>query len=137
MEGATGDTKRTLLDLGGGYVQESKGWAVGALYATDKTSSGSGEADRTAMGPMFGWISQKDNGAYVFGTYFLSANLTGGYTGNGYQFDVGYKFAVRKVSFGAQLSKKHITFDKLNGQSISPKYVEDKIDPYVVMFIDF
>lgn len=135
-EDAPGDITRTMIEIGGGYIQP-KGWTIGALYSTDKYSSGGGSLDRTAMGPTVGWMTMKDNGPYVLATYFMSASRSDNLTGSGYQLDLGYKFAVRKVSFGGQLSKKSITFDKANGASFSPKYVEDKIDPSFVILVAF
>lgn len=134
-EGTSNNTSRQVLDFAAGYL-DPKGWMYGALYSTDTTSSGSASVSRTAMGPSIGYTSTKENGAFAMFTYFYTATMqTLG--GSGYQFDVGYKFAVRKLAFGAQLSKKQITFDKANGVALSTKYIEDKLDPYVFMLITF
>lgn len=136
-EGSEGDITRTLMDLGAGYI-EPKGWTIGFLYSSDKYSSAGASVDRTAMGPTVGWMTTKDNGPYALATYFYTASYSSAsMTGSGYQLDFGYKFAIRKVAFGAQLSKKHITFDKSNGQAMDPKYIEDKLDPYFVMLVNF
>lgn len=134
-EGTSSSLSRQLMEFGGGYLDA--GWMYGFLYAMDNTSAGSGAtASRTAMGPSIGWMSTKDTGPYAMATYFYSATMDT-LTGSGYQLDVGYKFAVRRISFGAQLSKKYITFDKSSGTAITPKYIEDKIDPYFIMIVTF
>jgi hypothetical protein len=134
-EGSSGGSTRQVMDFAAGYL-DPKGWMYGVLYSSDNYSSGGNSANRTAMGPSIGWMSPKDNGPYMAATYFYTATLSP-MTGSGFQLDLGYKFAVRRVAFGAQLSKKQITFDKANGNAMSPKYIEDKLDPYVVMVVTF
>lgn len=136
-EGSTGGTNRQLLELGAGYLDD-KGWMYGLMQSTDtySSNSGGGSASRTAMGPSIGWMSSKENGPYGMFTYFYTATMDT-MTGSGFQIDVGYKFAVRKLAFGFQLSKKQITFDKSGGAAMSPKYIEDKIDPTFVMIVTF
>jgi len=134
-EGTPGDTTRTLMDFGAGY-QDPKGWLLGALYSSDKTSSGGNSVDRTAMGPTIGWMATKDNGAFIMATYLYTATYST-MNGSGYKIDLGYKFLIGKVGLGAQLSKTTITYDKANGAAMSPKYIEDKLDPFIVMIITF
>jgi hypothetical protein len=57
--------------------------------------------------------------------------------GSGFGLDVGYKFAIRRLALGFQLSKRTITYDKASGAAMSPKYVEDKLDPEFVMIVTF
>jgi len=136
-EGSAGDTTRNVMEFAVGYLNP-KGVAYGVLHSTDKTTFGGGSIERTAMGPSIGWVSPKDNGPFVMATYFYSAKYnTGNMTGTGFGLDFGYKFSVRKVSFGAQLSKKQITYDKADGNPMEPKYIEDKLDPSFIMLITF
>lgn len=134
-EGTPGDTTRTMMDFGAGY-HDPKGWVLGALYSSDKISSGGASADRTAMGPTVGWMTTKDNGPFIMATYFYTATYSP-MTGSGYKLDFGYKFMIGKVGLGAQLSKTTITYDKTNDTAMSPKYIEDKLDPFFVMIITF
>jgi hypothetical protein len=134
LEGATSDVTRTMWDIGGGYVG-SQGWTVGLLYGTEKINSGS-SFDRSSFGPSVGWATRKDDGPYAMGTYFLSPTMSGGFKGTGYQFDVGYKFKIRNISFAPQISKKHFEYDDQNGQAIDPKFIDDRIDPYFVVWVD-
>ncbi|MBS1970633.1 MAG: hypothetical protein JSU04_10015 [Bdellovibrionales bacterium] len=134
-EGSQGSTVRQVIDFAAGYL-DPKGWMYGVLYSTDSTSSGGGSLNRTAMGPSIGWISNKDNGPYIMATYFYTAKMDP-MEGSGFGLDVGYKFAVRRIAFGFQLSKRNITYDKANGAAMGVKYVEDKLDPAFVMIVTF
>lgn len=134
-EGAQGSTTRQVIDIAAGYL-DPKGWMYGLLYAMDSSSAGGGSLNRTAMGPSIGWMSMKDNGPYIMATYFYTAKMDP-MEGTGFGLDVGYKFAVRRIAFGFQLSKRTITYDKANGAAMSPKYVEDKLDPAFVMLVTF
>lgn len=134
-DGTSNSSSRQVLDFAGGYL-DPKGWMYGALYSMDTASSGTSSASRTAMGPAIGYMSTKENGAFGMFTYFYTATM-GTLGGSGIQLDVGYKFAVRKLSFGAQFSKKNITFDKSNGVALTTKYIEDRLDPYIFMLIVF
>lgn len=134
-EGDTSDSTRTLLDIGGGYISP-KGWTIGALYGTEKLEVSGSSVDRTAMGPTVGWISRRESGPYILGTYFLSVERDT-LKGKGYQVDIGYKFALRRISFAPQLSYRSLTYDEISGQSLTPKYLEKKIDPYFVLLFEF
>lgn len=134
-DGTSNSLSRTVMDFAAGYM-DPKGWMYGGLYSNDSYTSGSTSASRTAMGPSIGYMSTKENGPFGMFTYFYTATM-GTMGGSGTQLDVGYKFAVRKMSFGAELSKKNITFDKSNGVALTTKYVEDKLDPYVFMMVVF
>lgn len=134
LEGSTSEVTRTLWDIGGGYVG-AQGWTVGLLYGTEKINSGSG-FDRSSFGPTVGWATKKNDGVYVMGTYFLSPTMSGGFKGKGYQLDFGYKFMIRNISFAPQISKKHFAYDEQNGNKINPNYIDDRIDPYFVVWVD-
>lgn len=128
---------RLLLDLGGGWIANS-GLTLGFLYSTEKYSISNGNSsDRTSFGPNIGYASKKDEGWYFIGTYFLSSTTTTGFKGTGNQIDIGYKFAINKVSFAPQLSRKQFTYTTQNGNDLNPTYTEGRIDPYFVVWIDF
>lgn len=127
---------RTLIDIGGGYVSQ-QGWTFGALYGMEKRKSGDTSTDRTSMGPSVGWITRKESGAYVIGTYFISSELSPNYKGSGYQFDLGYKFSVGKVALAMQISYKHFEYNKAGSASLEPALVNNHIDPYFALLIEF
>lgn len=133
-----GDTRsRLLLDLGGGWIGSS-GLTLGFLYSTEKSTVSNGSsADRTSFGPNIGYASKKEEGWYFIGTYFLSSTTNTGFKGTGNQIDIGYKFAINKVSFAPQLSRKQYTYTSLDGNDLDPAYTEGRIDPYFVVWIDF
>ncbi len=135
-ESSTSDQSTTLLDIGGGLVSQS-GWTVGALYATKKVKSGSFTLDRTGIGPTLGWISRKDFGFYILGTYFLELERSDDLEGSGYQIDLGYKMSLGRIAFAPQLSYRDLKYDKRNGQSLGLNYVDKGIDPYFVFLFQF
>jgi hypothetical protein len=135
-QGTMSTTSRTLMDFGGYWVSQ-KGWLVGGLYGSDKTAYTSGSLERTSYGPSFGWLTRKESGPFVIATYHYSAKLTQNSTGSGYQFDLGYKFDLRRVGLGLQLSYKHFDFNKAGNVTITPPYKSTQIDPYVSLLIEF
>jgi hypothetical protein len=78
-----------------------------------------------------------ENGAFVIATYHYSAKLTENSTGSGYQFDLGYKFDLRRVGLGLQLSYKHFDFNKAGSVTISPPYKTTAIDPCISLLSEF
>lgn len=135
-EGATTDTSRTMIDLGAGKLFPN-GFTIGGMYGSEKYDNGSSTSNRTGIGPTIGWVKNKASGFFVLGTYFINPTMTGGYKGKGYQIDIGYRFDLENISIAPQFSKKSFSYDEQNGQSISPAYVEDRIDPYFVVWIPF
>lgn len=134
---STSDAERTLLDVGGGYISP-KGWVAGFMYGTEKYERTGSDSNRTSIGPTLGWVSRKDNGPYVLGSYFLTLKMSpGDYKGNGTQFDIGYKFQIDRVAFAAQISKKNFTYTEGNGANLNPNFVDNKLDPYFVVWIEF
>jgi hypothetical protein len=133
--GAT--TTRHWLDVGGGYLTKD-GLSFGLLYSSEKTSYADGyNVDRTSYGPSVGWANPKDSGFFALATYLMSSKLTNNYKGKGYQLDIGYRFALDKVSFAPQISKKEFNYDYQNDQSLNSTYNEGRIDPYFVVWVDF
>lgn len=134
--GSTEDVTRTLLDFGAGKVWPN-GFNFGFLYGTESNNYVSGAQQRTGIGPTVGWMKNKSQGFYIMATYFISQTLTGGYKGKGTQIDIGYKFMLEKVSIGPQLSQKSFEYNEANGTTLANAYVEDRMDPYFVVGIDF
>lgn len=135
-EGATTNTSRTMIDLGAGKIY-GNGFTLGGMYGSEKYDNGTSTANRTGIGPTVGYAKNKAAGFFILGTYFINPTLTGGYKGNGYQIDIGYRFALDSISIAPQFSKKSFTYDEQSGQTLSPAYVEDRIDPYFVVWIPF
>lgn len=134
--GGSSESTETLMNFGAGYISQ-KGWVIGGLYATEKVKSGGQTVDRTSMGPTVGWISRRENGFFILGTYFISSEFGNGYEGSGYEIDLGYKFKIRKVALAPQLSYKNFEYGELNGAKISPPDQLTKLDPYFVLLIEF
>lgn len=126
-------TTRTSTDIGLGYVGD-RGWLVGFLSGSDSYSNDyrwSGEA------LSLGWFSRRDTGGFLFMfEYFLQAK-SDSMSGSGYQLDFGYLFRSRGMAFGPQLTKRAITFDKADGNALSPKQLNDGIHPSLVFWIEF
>jgi hypothetical protein len=133
--GTTSDSSRTLLDLNGAYLWP-KGWAAGLLYGMDNQKAGSSTLKRVSYGPSFGWVSRKENGAFVMLSYLFKSEYED-YEGTGYQADLGYKFTVRKIAIVLQFSYKAFNYDKINGQKLSPPLKETKLDPYFGLLFEF
>lgn len=129
-------TTRTLIDLGAGWVS-SNGWTLGALYATEKMKFDSHTSNRTSMGPTIGWVTRREAGPYILGTYFVTSEFDDGFEGTGYQFDLGYKFSIRRISLALQLSYRAFEYDEYDGNSVSPAYTDKRIDPYFALWFDF
>lgn len=136
ISGATYDLTRNLLDFGAGKVW-ANGFNLGFLYGTETNNYVAGAEQRSGIGPTLGWMKSKSQGFYIYGTYFPNLTLTGGYKGKGTQIDIGYKFALEKVSIGPQLSQKSFEYDEQNGTSLSNSYQDNRIDPYFTVGIDF
>jgi hypothetical protein len=134
--GSTNDVTRTLLDFGAGKVWPN-GFNLGFLYGSESNNYASGAQQRTGIGPTVGWMKNKSQGFYIMGTYFVSLTLTGGYKGKGSQIDLGYKFALDKVSIGPQFSQKTFEYNELNGTDLTNPYQDSRIDPYFTVWIDF
>lgn len=135
-EGATNESSVTRLDLNAGVITQ-KGWVLGAMYGTDKYKSDGSTLDRTGIGPTLGWVSRKEMGPYILATYFLSLERSDDYEGKGFQVDLGYRFALRKVSISPQISYKDFTYDKVGGATLSPNFIDKRIDPYIALWIEF
>ncbi len=136
IEGSTTNTSRTMIDLGAGKLY-ANGFTLGGMYGSEKYDNGTSTSNRTGIGPTIGYMKNKAAGFFILGTYFINPTMTGGYKGNGYQIDVGYRFALDNISIAPQFSKKSFTYDEQSGQTLSPAYVEDRIDPYFVIWISF
>ena len=126
---STSDSSRLLIDIGAGYIAE-KGWSLGGLYSLESSDS-----DPKAYGLTGGWISRSENGFYALGTYFIKASDSSYSSGWGYQADLGYRIALRRVLIAPQISYKKYTYDvdTTGDETISISH----IDPMVVMWVDF
>lgn len=133
--GTKSESSRMLLDVNPAYIWP-KGWAFGLLYGMDKSKNSGVASDRTSYGPSFGWITRKEYGPYVMASYLLKSELEQ-YEGDGIQADLGYKFPLRKIDLGFQLSYKMFNYKKLNGATLSTPYKENKIDPYFILMLQF
>lgn len=136
VDGGTSSITRTLIDFGAGKIW-GNGFALGFKYGSEQNEYPGGSMNRTGLGPSIGYLHKKNQGFYIMGTYFINPALSGGYKGNGTQVDIGYRFALDKVSIGPQLSQKNFTFDEIDGSPISPAYVDNRVDPYFTVWIDF
>jgi hypothetical protein len=63
----------------------------------------------------------------------VPTSVPGSASGWGYQIDLGYKFAIRRISFAPQISYKDYE-DKISDSST---VTQTYIDPYFVIWIDF
>ncbi|MES2801223.1 MAG: hypothetical protein V4654_01920 [Bdellovibrionota bacterium] len=135
-EGATAETSRTLIDFGAGHLFSS-GFTLGGMYGSEKYDQSSQTVSRTGIGPTIGYMKSKSQGFYFLGTYFFNPSRTGGFKGTGTQLDVGYRFQLDKISIAPQFSKKSFKYDEVDGFPLDPAFVDDRIDPYFVIWIDF
>ena len=120
-------------------------WVVGGLYDSEskQTTSGNTTTDekRTNIGVSGGWVSAKDFGAYALANYFVSCSLTEATTNYAgslcYQIDLGLKASVRSTGFGAQLSYRKFTYNKMNSAALDPVKEETGIIPFFTVFLKF
>lgn len=136
VEGSAVATSRTLIDLGAGHLF-GNGFTLGGMYGSEKYDQSTQTASRTGIGPTIGYMKSKTAGFFFLGTYFINPTMTGGYKGTGTQLDVGYRFALDKISIAPQFSKKTFKYDEANGMEQNPPIVDDRIDPYFVIWIAF
>ena len=136
VEGSSTESSRTLIDFGAGHLF-SNGFTLGGMYGSEKNEMATQSLNRTGVGPTIGYMKSKSQGFFFLGTYFINPTMTGGYKGTGTQLDVGYRFQLDKVSIAPQFSKKTFKYNKLNDMTLDPAYVDDRIDPYFVLWIDF
>lgn len=135
-EGSAVETSRTLIDFGAGHLF-SNGITLGGMYGSEKYDQSTQTSSRTGIGPTIGYMKKKAQGFYFLGTYFINPSRTGGFKGTGTQLDVGYRFQLDKVSIAPQFSKKSFKYTKVNGTDLDPALIDDRIDPYFVLWIDF
>lgn len=135
-EGSAVETSRTLIDFGAGHLFNN-GFSLGGMYGSEKYDQSTQTLSRTGIGPTIGYMKSKTQGFYFLGTYFINPTMTGGFEGTGTQLDVGFRFALDKISIAPQLSKKTFKYTKVNGIDLDPTYIDDRIDPYFVIWIAF
>lgn len=135
-EGSAVETSRTLIDFGAGHLF-SNGFTLGGMYGSEKYDQSTQTLSRTGIGPTIGYMKSKSQGFFFLGTYFFNPSRTGGYKGTGTQLDVGYRFALDKISIAPQFSKKTFKYNEVNGIDLDPAEIDDRIDPYFVIWIDF
>lgn len=63
--------------------------------------------------------------------------MTTNFKGTGYGADLGYKFDIRKVSLGLQVSNRHYDFTKAGTATLSPAYTKQTIDPEIALLFQF
>lgn len=136
VEGSSQQVSRTLIDFGVGKIW-GNGFTLGIKYGSEQNEYPGGSMNRTGLGASAGWMKSKSQGFYIMGTYYINPSLSGGYKGKGTQADIGYRFALDKVSIGPQLSQKNFVYDEVDGMSISPAYKDSRVDPYFTVWIDF
>lgn len=127
--GGSSKASRMIYDVGAYYKFQGGGWVAGALYQND-SASGDLSANRTSYGASAGWMSPRESGFFVIGTYFISSTYEEFKDGTGYQIDVGYKFTPRQIPFGLQLSYKNYDYSKYD-------HSDTFIDPYFLMILNF
>lgn len=135
-EGSATETSRTLIDFGAGQLFNN-GFTIGGLYGSEKNETSTQSINRTGIGPTIGYMRSKSKGFYILGTYFINPSATGGLKGTGSQIDIGYRFQLDKVSISPQFSKKSFKYTKMNDVTLNPASIDDRIDPYFVVWIDF
>ena len=135
-EGSATEQSRTLIDFGAGHVF-SNGFTLGGMYGSEKYEQSTSSFNRSGIGPTIGYMKSKSQGFYFLGTYFFNPQATGGLKGTGTQLDIGYRFALDKVSIAPQFSKKSFKYTKMNDAELNPPVVDDRIDPYFVVWISF
>lgn len=136
QEGSAVETSRTLIDFGAGHVY-GNGFTLGGMYGSEKYEQSTQTISRTGIGPTIGYMKSKSQGFYFLGTYFFNPSRTGGYKGNGTQLDIGYRFALDKISIAPQFSKKTFKYDEIDGMQVNPPIIDDRLDPYFVVWIAF
>ncbi len=124
------------------YVKNS-GYASESVNNTSKSS-------RVSYGPSIGYVTSSLH--FMF-TYFIDSqwklNTTTNsgttkylYSGNGMQFDIGYKMPIWRIFCGPQLSYKSYVYSKssVDGaakSTISPKLEETNLEPSLVIHYFF
>lgn len=128
--GSSTSSSRTIYDIGVYYkFQGAGGWCAGGLYQSD-AQGGDQSANRTSYGVSGGWMTPRDSGFYLLGTYFITSKYGEMEEGNGYQADFGYKFTPKSTPIAMQISYKKYDYSKSN-------HTDTYIDPYFVVMIDF
>ena len=129
--GADSKASRMVYDVALYYKFQGGGWVLGGLYQSDATTTNGETGNRTSYGVSGGFMTRKDSGPYLLGTYFVSS-VIGTYTkgGSGYQVDLGYKFTPKRIPLAFQFSYKHYDYSKYN-------HTDTKMDPYFVVILDF
>ncbi|MEK2689700.1 hypothetical protein [Bdellovibrio sp. GT3] len=129
-DGGTASSKSTrmMYDLSAYYKFQGGGWVLGALYQNDAQTSDA-TVDRTSYGVSGGWMTPRESGFYLLGTYFVSSKYGDFDGGNGYQLDLGYKVPTR-VPLVLQMSYKHYEYSKYD-------HSDTLIDPYLGFMIMF
>ncbi|WP_413576690.1 hypothetical protein ACLVWU_01480 [Bdellovibrio sp. HCB290] len=126
--GSTSKSTRMVYDVSAYYKFQGGGWVLGALYQNDNASE-TASVDRTSYGVSGGWMTPRESGFYLLGTYFVSSKYGDYDGGNGYQLDIGYKVPTR-VPLTFQFSYKHYDYSKYD-------HSDTLIDPYFGLMIMF
>lgn len=145
-------TRRTLIDLTGGYSFDN-GIAIGFIFGTEKQKTiaintyytSESEASRSSYGPSLGWITPKNSGPYILASYLTNSDydaLPYSYRGDGFQIDLGFRFAVKSAYMSLQLSYKSFTYKKYTYMTSPTVELSDPmkhryVDPYFGFFFDF
>lgn len=118
-------------------------------YASE-TLNNSSKSSRASYGASLGYITPSLHfmfSYYIESKWKLNTTTSAGvgrfdYSGNGMQFDIGYKIPLGKVVFGPQISYKLYSYSKVSidgGQSASasPKLEESNLEPSLVLYYFF
>jgi hypothetical protein len=122
-------SSRFMFDTCLGYKFKGGGWVLGGSYQNDSQGIPGSSNPRSSFGVTGGWVSPKGEGFYLLGTYYVSSKL-GGYSGSGFQGDLGYYVQIGKLPVGFQLSYKSFSYE-------GGSYNDSLIDPYFAVIYLF
>ncbi len=150
--GITEKEARRMIDLAGGYITD-KGITILAQYSLEKKktttensgTSSSTDSDRTSIGVGGGWTTRQDIGPYIHGIYYMqSEEIEDGvtYKGGGYEVDLGFKAAIRKLSIAFQLSYRAFEYDEFTSSggtsaALPQPRKQANLDPTFAIFLEF
>jgi hypothetical protein len=152
------EVTQVYLDMSFGWAF-TNGFSLGGIVASEKqsnittiqfvglTTTTTLEASRSSKGATIGWLSPKENGFFIFLTYFLESEFTPDissttvYEGTGYQAEIGYFVKVKKIGFGAHLSYKNFTYDNqrfgTTNTALDPNYTYTDLVPMIDLWFMF
>jgi hypothetical protein len=140
---STSKDTRQIIEIGGGYLTQKR-WLILGQYAQETVNSSSGgsttTSTRTSYGPGFGWVSNRDVGAYIDAIYYFSSQYAEQGTtlkGSGYQADLGLKIVLSKMAVLAGFSYAHFDYNKTNTGTLSPAIKHTVLAPRLGLQFEF